>query len=295
MANRSPISPAINPVEENRQGIISKPLDRVDGPLKVTGRARYSYEYRGVKDTAYGFIVGATIGKGRIAAIDTSRATAAPRVLAVLTYQNAPKQAPLHPREPGANRYDRSEPFLFSADVRYFGEPVALVVAETFEAARHAASLVSVRYVTDTQAQFDLRANQSQAYKPKGVNAGMKTDTSEGDFDAAFASAAVKIDVTYHLPYEHNMPMEPQASQAVWEGDRLTMYTSQQNASNARSTLAKTLQMPVENVRVVTPFVGGGFGSKVPLHAQAVLAALGSKVVRRPVKVAQTRPQMFAN
>lgn len=295
MANRSPISPTINPVEENRQGIISKPLDRVDGPLKVTGRAKYSYEYRGAKDTTYGFIVGATIGKGRIAAIDISRAAAAPRVLAVLTYQNAPKQAPPHPREPGANRYDRSEPFLFSADVRYFGEPVALVVAETFEAARHAASLVSVRYVQDAQAQFDLRANRSQAYKPKGVNAGMATDTSEGDFDAAFASAAVKIDVTYHLPYEHNMPMEPHASQAVWEEDRLTVYTSQQNAATARSTMAKTLQIPVENVRIVTPFVGGGFGSKVPLHAQAVLAALGAKVVRRPVKVAQTRPQMFAN
>ena len=295
MTNRSPISPAINPVEENRQGTIGKPLDRVDGALKVTGRAKYSYEYRGVKDTTYGFIVGATIGKGRISSIDTSRALAAPHVLAVLTYQNAPKQAPLHPREPGANRYDRSEPFLFSADVRYFGEPVALVVAETFEAARHAAGLVSVRYVSDEQAQFDLRANQSRAYKPKGVNAGMKTDTSEGDFDAAFGSAPVKIDVSYYLPYEHNMPMEPHAAQAVWEGDRLTVYSGQQISATAQSTLAKTLQIPVEHVRVVTPFVGGGFGSKVPVHAQAVLAALGAKAVRRPVKVAQTRPQMFAN
>src|SRR5262249_36515583 len=145
----------------NRQGLIGKPLTRVDGPLKVTGRAKYSYEYRGIKDTAYGYIVGATIGKGRISGIDTSRAEAVPRVLAVLTYQNAPKQAPPHPREV-PNRYDRSEPFLFSPDVRYHGEPVALVVAETFEAARHAASLVEVRYVKDPQAKFDLVANKAQ-------------------------------------------------------------------------------------------------------------------------------------
>ncbi|GFE81762.1 oxidoreductase [Steroidobacter agaridevorans] len=295
MATRSPLSPAINPIEENRQGIIGKPLDRVDGPLKVTGRAKYSYEYRGVKDTTYGFIVGATIGKGRISAIDTSRAESAPRVLAVVTYQNAPKQAPLHPREPGPSRFDRSEPFLFSPEVRYFGEPVALIVAETFEAARHAAGLVSVRYVKDPQAKFDLMTHQSQAYKPKGVNAGMKADTSEGDFDGAFASAAVKIDVTYHLPHEHNMPMEPHATQAVWEGDHLTLYSGQQVAAWAQSSVAKTLQLPLENVRILTPYVGGGFGSKVPIHAQAVLAALGAKVVRRPVKIAQTRPQMFAN
>ncbi|MFC4311491.1 molybdopterin cofactor-binding domain-containing protein [Steroidobacter flavus] len=295
MANRSPLSPAVNPVEENTQGSIGKPLDRVDGPLKVTGRAKYSYEYRSIKDTAYGFIVGAAIAKGRISAIDTSRAEAASRVLAVLTYQNAPKQAPPHPREPGENRYDRSEPFLFSPDVRYQGEPVALVIAETFEAARHAAGLVTVGYVKDREAKFDLVANQSQAYKPKGVNAGMKTDTSEGDFDGAFAAAAVKVDVTYHLPHEHNMPMEPHAAQAVWEGDRLTLYSGQQIAAAAQSTIAKTLQIPVEHVRIVTPFIGGGFGSKVPTHAQAVLAALGAKAVKRPVKIAQTRPQMFAN
>lgn len=295
MVDRSTLSPAINPVDKNHQGLIGKPLSRLDGPLKVTGRARYSYEHRGVKDTAYGYIVGATIGKGRISGIDTSRAEAAPRVLAVLTYLNAPKQAPLHPRENVPSRYDRSEPFLFSPDVRYHGEPVALVVAETFEAARHAASLVDVRYVPDAQAKFDLRANQSRAYKPKMANAGNAAHTSEGDFDSAFAAAPVKLDLTYHLPYEHNLPMEPHATQAVWEGEKLTLYSGQQLAGPAHSSVAKTLQIPPENVRIVTHFIGGGFGSKAPLHAQAVLAALGAKVVKRPVKVAQTRPQMFAN
>ena len=294
MVDRSPLTPAINPVEENRQGLIGKPLNRVDGPLKVTGRAKYSYEYRGLKDTAYGFIVGSTIGKGRISGIDTSSAEAAPRVLAVLTYQNAPKQAPPHPRV-SENRFDRPQPFLFSPDVRYYGEPVALVIAETYEAARHAAGQVHVRYVKDPQARFAWPTDRSQAYKPKSVNAGMKADTTEGDFDGAFAAAPVKIDVTYELPHEHNMPMEPHATQAVWEGDRLTLYSGQQLAAAAHSSIAKTLQISPEQVRVVTPYIGGGFGSKVPLHAQAVLAALGAKVVRRPVKIAQTRPQMFAN
>ena len=296
MTERSPLSPAINPVESNAQGLIGKPLDRIEALLKVTGRARYSYEYRGAQDTTYGFIVGSTIGKGRISGIDTERAESAPRVLAVLTHKNAPKQAAPHGREPGqGSRADRSQPFLFSPEVRYYGEPVALVIAETFEAARHAASLVEVRYAKDPQAKFDLVANQAQGYKPKKVNAGMATDTGEGDFDGAFATAAVKIDVTYHLPHEHCMPMEPHATQAVWDGDRLTLYSGQQMPTVARSTVAKTLQIDPERVRIVTPIIGGAFGSKVPVHAQAILAALGAKAVQRPVKIAQTRPQMFAN
>lgn len=295
MVDRSALSPAINPVDENRHGLIGKPLNRLDGALKVTGRAKYAYEYRGSKDAVYGFMVGATIGKGRISGIDTSRAEAVPRVLAVLTYQNAPKQAPPPPRERVPVRYATPQPCLFSPEVRYHGEPVALVVAETFEAARHAAGLVEVRYVKDPQARFDLRANLSQAYKPKTANAGNATETAEGDFDAAFAAAPVKVDLTYHLPYQHNMPLEPHATLAVWEVEKLTLYSGQQIAATAHQTMAKTLQIPPENVRIVTPYVGGGFGSKAPVHAQAVLAALAAKVVRRPVKVAQTRQQMFAN
>lgn len=294
MAERSPLSPPVNPLDTKSPRVVGKPVNRVDGPLKITGRAKYSYEYRGAKDTAYGFIVGSTIAKGSITAIDTATAEEVPGVLAVMTYRNAPKQAEPHPRET-ANRFDRAEPFLSSPDIRYYGEPVALVVAETFEDARHAASLLSFRYSKDANAQFDLKANQSRGYKPKRVNAGMATDTHEGDFDAAFASAPVKIDATYVVPYEHNMPMEPHATQAVWSGDELTLYTGQQIPATAQSTVAKTLQIPAEKVRIVTPYIGGGFGAKVPVHAQAILAALGAKAVARPVKIAQTRPHMFAN
>lgn len=281
-------------VEQNKQGLIGKAVDRIDGPMKVTGCATYSHEYARKGEALYGFIVPATIAKGRITAIDHKAAAATAGVVAVLTHENAPKQAPPHPRV-SENRFDREEPFLFAPEVRYYGEPVALVIADSFETARHAAHLVKVTYRADKSAQFDLKANKDKGYKPKVVNAGMPTDTKEGDFDGAFAAAEVKIDAEYVVPHEHNMPMEPHATIAEWDGERLIVYSGQQIPATAVSTLAKTLLIPKENVRVITTFIGGGFGAKVPVHAQAILAALGAKAVGRPVKVAQTRQQMFAN
>lgn len=277
-------------------GIIGRPIDRADGPRKITGRARYAYEYRGCGETAYGYIVCSTIARGRIHSIETARAERSPGVLAVLTHRNAPSQAPPHPPAT-ANRYDRAEPYLFSPDVRWHGEPVALVVAETFEAARHAASLIAVQYAPDGSPRLELAAHVAEAFKPESgqVNAGAPADTSEGDFDGAFARAPISIDSTYVVPYEHNMPMEPHATLAVWEGDALTLYASQQGVAYARSTVAKTLQIPEERVRIVTPYIGGGFGSKMAVNPQVILAALAARALARPVKVAQTRPQMFAN
>jgi xanthine dehydrogenase YagR molybdenum-binding subunit len=284
------------PREELSRGlVIGEPIDRLDGPRKVTGLARYAFEYRSAGEAAYGFIVGSTIAKGRILSIESTAAERAPGVLAVLTHRNAPSQAPPHPPAT-ANRYDRAQPVLFSPEVRYYGEPVALVVAETYEAAREAASRIEVHYERDTSARLDLERYRPEGYKPEGgqVNAGAPTDTAEGDFDRAFERAPATIDVTYTVPYEHNMPMEPHASLAVWEDGSLTLYTSQQGVQYSQSTLAKTLQIPAERVRIVTPYVGGGFGSKVPTHAQAILAALAARSLGRPVKVAQTRQQMFA-
>lgn len=276
-------------------GIIGRAVDRVDGPQKVAGQARYAYEYRGAGESAYGFIVGSTIAKGRIRSIATAGAERAPGVLAVLTHRNAPSQAPPHPPDT-PNRYDREEPYLYSPEVRWYGEPVALVVAETYEAARHAANLIEVEYEPAESPRLDLAAYVADAYKPASgqVNAGAPADTSEGDFEHAFEHAAVKVDAHYVVPYEHNMPMEPHATLAVWEDGTLTLYASQQGVQYSQSTVAKTLQLPSERVRIVTPFIGGGFGSKVPTHAQAILAALGAQAVGRPVKVAQTRQQMFA-
>jgi xanthine dehydrogenase YagR molybdenum-binding subunit len=283
----------INPVAANRHGLIGKPFERIDGPLKVSGRATYAYEYLNGK-AVYGFIVDSAAARARITDLDAEAAEQVPGVIAVLTFRNAPRLAAPHPRV-SENRFDRQEPFLQGPNVRYFGEPVALVVADTFEAARDAAGRVRVRYAKDPDAIFELEANQDRAYKPGRVNAGFETDSVRGDFDAAFVRAPVKIDATYIVPDEHNNPMEPHAAIAEWNGDSLTLYSGQQVPTWTQSALAKTFQLPTGSMRVVTPYIGGGFGSKVPLHAQAVLAAMAAKVVGRPVKVALTRQQMFAN
>lgn len=276
--------------------IIGRPVDRIDGPRKVTGRAHYAYEHRGIGETAYGYLVGSTIACGHIRSMQTATAERSPGVLAVLTHRNAPSQAPPH-APATANRYDRAEPFLFSPEVRWYGEPVALVVAETFEAACHAANLLEIAYDPSESPRTELASHIAEAYKPASgqVNAGAPADTSEGDFEAAFERAPVSVDATYHVPYEHNMPMEPHATLAVWEDGVLTLYASQQGIAYARSSVAKTLQIPEARVRIVTPYIGGGFGSKLATHAQAILAALAAQAVGRPVKVAQTRQQMFAN
>jgi xanthine dehydrogenase YagR molybdenum-binding subunit len=282
------------PIALNRTGLIGRPIDRIDGRLKVTGQARYSAEYGGADQVAYGVIVEGAAAKARIVEIDTAAAEDVTGVILVLTYRNAPRLAPAHPRVTEV-RYDRAEPFLQRPEVRYFGEPVALVVADSLEAAQHAASLVRPRYARKADARFDVKASREHAYKPKKVNAGMATDTAEGDFEAAFLRAPVKLDATYVMPHRSNNPMEPHAAIAVWHDGRLVVHSGQQIPVSAQATIAKTFKLSPEEVRVVTPFIGGGFGSKVPVHAQAILAALGAKATGRPVKVVLTRQQMFAN
>jgi xanthine dehydrogenase YagR molybdenum-binding subunit len=276
-------------------GLIGRPIDRIDGPLKVTGRATYAYEHAS-GETAYGYILGATIAKGRIAAIDTTEAEQAPGVIHVMTHRNAPPQSdfgpPVTPTVPEV--FTRARPMFASDQVRYYDEPVALVVAETFEAARAAAGLIKIRY-EERPGVFGLRAHLADAYAPRRTNAGFETDSAVGDFEAAFPAAAVKIDAIYRTPYEHHNPMEPHATLAIWSGDDVTIHTSCQTLANFRAGLASTLGIQPERVRIVSPFTGGGFGSKLIIHADTVLAALAARVLRRPVKVALTRQQMFAN
>jgi xanthine dehydrogenase YagR molybdenum-binding subunit len=277
-------------------GIIGRPIDRIDGPLKVTGRATYAHEHAEGGEPAYGYILGAAIAKGRIAAIDTAEAEQAPGVLHVMTHSNAPPQPDFGPAVTPTvpEVFTRARPMLATDRVRYYDEPVALVVAETFEAARAAAGLIKVRY-KEEPGVFDLRAHLADAYAPKRTNAGFETDSAVGDFEAAFPAAAVKIDATYRTPYEHHNPMEPHATLAVWSGDDVTIHTSAQTLANFQAGLASTLGIPPERVRVVSPFIGGGFGSKLIIHADTVLAALAARVLQRPVKIALTRQQMFAN
>ena len=163
--------------------MIGQALNRVDGPMKVTGRATYAYEYWEAGQPLYGVIVGATIGKGRITRIDTEDAERAGGVSMVMTHQNAPEQGPRDESVPF--EYWRAQPVLTGPDVHYYGEPVALVVAGTFEQARAAADLVDVEYATG-RGRFDFAADEDETYIPKVVNAGLPTDTAVGDFDAGF-------------------------------------------------------------------------------------------------------------
>ncbi|MFI9047062.1 molybdopterin cofactor-binding domain-containing protein [Streptomyces sp. NPDC053427] len=270
--------------------MIGQAVNRVDGPLKVSGRATYSYEHWGADQPLYGFIVGATIGKGRITRIDTESAEAAPGVHLVMTHHNAPTQGVRD--ESVSFEYWRAQPVLTSPEIHHYGEPVAFVVATTFEQARAAAGLVDVEY-TGGRGRFDFAEQEGEAYIPKVVNAGIPTDTAVGDFDAGFDAAAVRVDQHYTTPYEFSMPMEPHACLVEPHGEDLVVYVSSQIVDAAHASIAGTLRMDPARIHVVSRFVGGGFGSKLGIHSEAILAALAARALRRPVKAALTRQQMF--
>jgi xanthine dehydrogenase YagR molybdenum-binding subunit len=273
-------------------GPIGLPLDRVDGRLKVTGRATYAFEYAAQGGAAYGVIVPAAIGKGRVIAVDVRDARRAPGVLLVLTKDNAPPQIPWGPVDL-PDRFARAEPALDTDEVRYFGFPVALVVADTFEQATAAAALIGVRYAS-LSGEYDFRAAAPCAHNPGRIGGGEPADSSVGDFESAFANAPVKIDATYTTPYQNPAAMEPHATMAVWEGDRLTVYMSAQLTTSPQEGLARTFNIAKENVRIITRYVGGGFGGKLPFFVDSTLAAIGARLLGRPVKVAMTRPQVFS-
>lgn len=270
--------------------MIGHAVDRVDGPLKATGRAVYAYEHWEAGRPLYGFIVGATIGKGRITRIDTQDAEGAPGVHLVMTHLNAPEQGPRDESVPF--EYWRAQPELTGPDVHHYGEPVALVVAGTLEQARAAADLVEVEYSTG-RGRFDFGEYEDDVYIPKVVNAGLPTDTEVGDFDAGFDNAEVKVDQHYTTPYEFSLPIEPNACLAEPRGEDLVVYVSSQIVNAAQASVAATLRMDPERVHVVAPFVGGGFGSKLGIHSETILAALAARTLNRPVKVAMTRQQVF--
>jgi xanthine dehydrogenase YagR molybdenum-binding subunit len=270
--------------------MIGQPINRVDGPVKVSGQATYAYEHWDAGQPLYGFIVGATIARGRITQIDTSHAERSPGVRAVMTYRDVPAQGTRDESIPF--EYWRAQPSLSSPDIDHYGEPVALVVATSFEQARAAAELVAVTYAVEP-GQFDLAAHQDEAYAPEGLIGGRPTDTAVGDFDAGFASAAVKVDQYYTTPYYFSQPMEPNACLAVPRGEDLTVYVSAQIVDAARASIAGTLRIDPQRIQVVAPYVGGGFGSKLSIHSETILAAVAARQLNQPVKIALTRQQVF--
>jgi xanthine dehydrogenase YagR molybdenum-binding subunit len=272
----------VGPNTLDTPGVVGKPIDRVDGRLKVTGGARYAYEMQ-QESVLYGFVVEASIGKGAIGWIDTRAAEKAPGVVLVLTHRNAPAQ--------GTGNHREAHPVLTGPQVAYYGQPVAFVVAESFEQARAAAYLVDVKY-DRLNGKYALRTNLNEALVPK-PNDAPAADSAVGDLADAFASAPVQIDVTYTTPLQSHAMMEPHATLAMWDGDKLILYTANQMLNQGQQAIATTLKIPVENVRLISPFIGGGFGGKLWVNADAILAAIASRQLKRPVKTALTRQQVF--
>jgi len=272
-----------NPIDQLR--VVGQPHDRIEGKLKTTGTAPYAYERHDVvPDQAYGFVVGAAIAKGRIRSIDLTDAEAAPGVLAIVTADNA---GPL-----GRGRRNVAA-LLGGPQIEHYHQAIALVVADSFEQARAAAQLVRVDYARE-RGSFDLAGMKDTAVPPPSRSGG-SSDSAVGDFAGAFAAAPVQLDATYTTPDEAHAMMEPHASIAAWDGDALTLWTSNQMIAWGVGDVAATLGMPREKIRLVSPYIGGGFGGKLFVRTDAVLAALGARAAGRPVKVALTRPLMFNN
>lgn len=268
-----------NPIDQLK--IVGQPVDRIDGPLKTSGQAPYAYEHHDIApNAAVGYVVGAAIAKGAITAMDTDLARRAPGVLAIVTAQNAGKL--------GKGKMNTAT-LLGGPEIQHYHQAIAVVVANTFEQARAAAKLIRVQYAR-APGEYDLAVLRDNGAAGKHIP---KTDT--GDFDAAFAQAPVKIDTTYTTPDQSHAMMEPHASLAVWKGDKLTLWTSNQMIAWGRSDVARTLGIPKENVRLMSPYIGGGFGGKLFVRADALLAALAAREAGRPVKVALPRPLIINN
>lgn len=278
-------TPSPKAAESPNTKVIGKPMNRVDGRLKVTGGARYSAEIPATK-LAYAVTIPSAIAKGKIAQIDTRAASAVPGVLAVITHLNAQKLD----GKAGGGRH-----LLLLQDniVRYSRQHIGVVVADTLESATHAASLVQVRYDQD-KPTTEMEANLGSAVPPTSkLPRNQSVDSSRGNLAQGLDQAAVKIEQTYTTPVENHNPMEPHATTAVWEGERLTLYDATQGIFQAQKKVAGTLGIPPSNVRIISDFVGGGFGCKGSAWSHVVLAAMAAKQVGRPVKLVLARQQMF--
>jgi len=270
---------------------LGKEMSRVEGVAKVTGKAKYAAEFK-VPNLAYGFIVLGDVAKGTIKVIDTKESEGAPGVIRVFTHLNAPKLGPKANTEyappENARQQDKSFRALQSDRILFNMQPVALVVAETYEQARYAARLVKVSYnaekhVTDMEAVRQSARTPSQGQKP----------VPRGKPEEAMKNAPVKVEAEYRIPIEHHNPMELHAAIAFWEGDKLTIFDKTQDVYGVRRHLATSFNVPEENVSVVSPFVGGAFGASLRPNYYPSLTAMAARELKRPVKVVYTRAQMY--
>jgi xanthine dehydrogenase YagR molybdenum-binding subunit len=275
----------------------TRSVDRFDGRLKVTGRALYPADHA-VPNVCYGYLLQSSIAKGRIQLMDVTAAQNSPGVLAVFTPFNPLKiYAPLTGSDEGANSGDFL-PLLQNTAVFYFGQTIGLVVAESFEAARDAARLVKTVYQTQP-AVVDMQAGMDKAYAPGSVGGMDATvavlDEGVSSIDSVLREAEVSVSATYNSPIENHNPMEPHATLAVWNGDRLTIYDATQWVQGQQRNLAAVLGIDEADVRVLCPFVGGAFGCKGSMWMHSPLTAAAARVLNRPVKTVLTREQMFTS
>jgi xanthine dehydrogenase YagR molybdenum-binding subunit len=281
------------PAADRVERWIGRPMDRRDGPAKTTGTARYSAEYPH-DDLVYAALVHSTITRGRITSIDTEEALMLPGVLAAITHENAPRMKATAAQNPARGNLSSSATnvtYLNTDQIYWNGQPVAVVVAETLDIARHAASLVRVRY-DERPGTVDFMAALSGA-KKQSRNPLAPPHADKGNAEGALAAAPIAVDLRFTTPPLHHNAIEPHATTAIWSGDQLTVYEGSQYVTGASSHLARKFGVRPSDVRVISKFVGGAFGGKSLLWPGTILAVLAARVTRRPVKLVLSREGVF--
>ena len=274
---------------------VGSPVSRVDGPAKVTGAAIYAADFA-LPNLAHAALVHATIPHGRIVAIDTREADACSGVLAVMTHENT-RRLPWHPRDPRPGVDPKAGERLHvlqGPEILFDGQPAAMVVAQTLEEARAAAARIRITY-EESPARTTFDPAEGREPSEASAKAGRPGDTRRGDPEGALAASAVSVDATYVQPREHHAAIEPHATIAAWEDGRLTLYDKSQWVGNVRSEIAHVFGMEEDAIRVVSPFVGGAFGSALRTWPHVTLAALAAETVGRPVRLALDRRALFTN
>tara|TARA_R110000824_G_scaffold99883_5_gene237470 strand:- start:5997 stop:8204 length:2208 start_codon:yes stop_codon:yes gene_type:complete len=267
-----------NRLDDMAQGLVGTPMNRPDGALKVSGLATYSHEWK-IDNMLHGVLVRATISKGRVTELDSGSLVGKNGVRAVIDDDRLL-------RRPAQGTADEAPP-QGAKQVDYFGQPIALVVADSFEQARHAANILKISYETEANAAFDPEDSETETDKPED------DQLDQGDLDQAMTDAAFTVDQIYRTPGHNSAAMEPHCSIASWDGDRLTLRGSYQMLNFNINELADSLGIVPEHIRILSPFVGGGFGSKLGISPEAVAASLAAKQLGQPVSVALSRPQVF--
>ncbi|HET6281167.1 MAG TPA: xanthine dehydrogenase family protein molybdopterin-binding subunit [Polyangia bacterium] len=269
--------------------VVGKGIERVDARLKATGRATYAAE-TAIANVAHAVIVTSTIARGSIVSIDTGAALRVPGVLVVMTHANAPRVA----GNKKATPQDKVLSLLQDDQVLYNDQPIAVVVADTLERAQEAAAVVVVKYA-EQPAAFAIEPEMPRAYAPEKAGPTGSTDSARGDVKQGLARAFARVDETYTTPVQHHNPMEMHATIAVWQGaDRLVLYETTQGVFGVRKRMAALFGLEPASVRIISHYVGGGFGCKGSTWAHEALAAMAARMVGRGVKLVLTRQQMFA-